>query len=395
MIRHVVRLVLRRARANALVAVEILCCFIVVFVVAALGLYYLDNQRLPLGFDRRGVVDVEVDMKTGTDDEWTPEQVATFALLFKELRNLPDVVAVAGAMTAPYDQSTYAGDWTVEGRAVQMEFDEVTVGFGDVLQAELAGGRWFEEADAALGWRPVVLTRSLAREFFGDVEPLGRRLPGQETEDLRVVGVIDQFRKGGELSAPVNRVFYYKGIGDVRNRPPRHLLVRLRPGTPAGFEQEVVRRMLAVAPNWSFDARTLEQARSTARAFALVPLALAALVASFLLLMVALGLIGVLWQNVTRRTREFGLRRAVGASAAAVRGQLLLELVVLTVLATAAGVVMVVQIPLLGWLPVPGHVYAGAVLVAFAMVNGLTLAAGLYPATLATAVEPAAALHHD
>ena len=57
----------------------------------------------------------------------------------------------------------------------------------------------------------------------------------------------------------------------------------------------------------------------------LVPLALGATIAGFLMLMVALGLIGVLWQNVTRRTREIGLRRAAGASHGDIRRQVIME----------------------------------------------------------------------
>ena len=60
-------------------------------------------------------------------------------------------------------------------------------------------------------------------------------------------------------------------------------------------------------------------------------------VAGFLMLMVALGLTGVLWQNVTQRTREIGLRRAKGATARRIHRQILGELLVMTTLALAAG----------------------------------------------------------
>ena len=68
------------------------------------------------------------------------------------------------------------------------------------------------------------------------------------------------------------------------------------------------------------------------------PLIAAGVIAGFLLLMVAMGLTGVLWQTVTQRTREIGLRRAKGATAGDIRTQILGELVVMTSIAVLAGV---------------------------------------------------------
>ena len=66
---------------------------------------------------------------------------------------------------------------------------------------------------------------------------------------------------------------------------------------------------------------TIEHLRERSCSDYLTPLSVLAVVAGFLLLMVALGLSGVLWQNVTQRMREFGLRRAAGASGGAVGGR--------------------------------------------------------------------------
>ena len=77
--------------------------------------------------------------------------------------------------------------------------------------------------------------------------------------------------------------------------------------------------------------------------------------------MVALGLTGVVWQSVTQRIREFGLRRAKGATIANVRRQVLVEMVIMTSIALLAGVVLVAQLPLLPLPPdlrvVPARVF--------------------------------------
>ena len=90
----------------------------------------------------------------------------------------------------------------------------------------------------------------------------------------------------------------------------------------------------------------------------MAPLVAVGLVAGFLMLMVALGLLGVLWQNVTQRTREMGLRRAKGAAKVDVQRQILGEIGVMTTLALLAGVLVAIQFPLLDIIYfVEPHVY--------------------------------------
>ena len=116
----------------------------------------------------------------------------------------------------------------------------------------------------------------------------------------------------------------------------------------------------------------------------------------FLLLMVVLGLVGVLWQNVTQRTQEIGLRRAKGATARRIQQQILGEVVVMTTFAVAAGTLVVVQLPLLdalGFLS-PG-VMAASLVISAAAIYVLTSVCGFYPARLATRVQPAEALHYE
>jgi putative ABC transport system permease protein len=108
---------------------------------------------------------------------------------------------------------------------------------------------------------------------------------------------------------------------------------------------------------------------------------------------------GVLWQNVTRRTREFGLRRAHGATARAISRQIVAEFLVLTTFAVLAGVVLLAQIPLLPFPPdltlVPRSVFLFGTVLAVAAMYGVTALCAWYPSRLATRVPPAEALHYE
>ena len=114
------------------------------------------------------------------------------------------------------------------------------------------------------------------------------------------------------------------------------------------------------------------------------------------MLMVALGLTGRLWQSVTQRTKEIGLRRAKGATAKRIYKQILGELLVITTFGLLIGVLVVIQFPLLDFLGfATKQVYAYSLLISLALIYALTIICGLYPSRLATKVQPAEALHYE
>jgi putative ABC transport system permease protein len=172
------------------------------------------------------------------------------------------------------------------------------------------------------------------------------------------------------------------------------LTLRVKPGTPADVEEKLVRTLQNVAPDWTFDVRSVASRREEAIRKALAPIALVTILAVFLLLMVALGLTGVVWQSVTTRIQEFGLRRAKGATAGHIRRQVIMELVLLTSLAVILGAVIVVQIPGLAPLA-PPSVRVGSVAAAVVVIYLLTLLCAWYPSRLATRIQPADALHYE
>jgi putative ABC transport system permease protein len=105
------------------------------------------------------------------------------------------------------------------------------------------------------------------------------------------------------------------------------------------------------------------------------------------------------WQSVTQRIREFGLRRAKGATIPNVRAQVLTEIVLMTTLALVVGVTLLAQLPLLPLPPdlrvaSPG-VFVSSIAISVMAIYLLTLACGWQPSRLATRIQPAEALHYE
>lgn len=208
--------------------------------------------------------------------------------------------------------------------------------------------------------------------------------------------MVDDFRKAGELSGAGPFFIARQRPTDSDFRPLRNLVLEMAPGTPAAYEQVVLDRLGAVAPDWTFAVQPLAAMRETSFRLRLAPLAVGAVITLFLLAMVALGLVGVLWQNVVQRTRELGLRRAAGATRGDVRRQISMELLLLTSLALGLGTLLLAQLPVLDLLPaLGGGVFAAGLLLAVALMYALVLAAALYPSWLASRVQPAEALRWE
>ena len=146
------------------------------------------------------------------------------------------------------------------------------------------------------------------------------------------------------------------------------------------------------------DVGSLAELRELNRQNRLPLLTFIAVISGLMILMVALGLTGMMWQNVRRRTREIGIRRAGGAPGGRIYVQFLGEPAVLVIVAIALGCVVILQFGLLDmvlWSRVPAWVAACGVGATALVLFLVVMLCGLYPSWLAARVRPAQALHHD
>lgn len=422
MIRHLLRLVWNRKRSNLLVAIEILLSFIVLTAVMTLVVFYVTNYQKPLGFDVEGIWTVTIEMNemgrssivrqtdgsetAAAPDERTrarQERLARISQLMLMIRDMPDVEAVAGAAIVPYSGNTWSSAIEVGGREYRYGGNAATDDFARAMGLQVTRGRWFSKEDDGAGWQPAVVNERLAREMFPDKDPVGQFvseqvLAGTPSSRMRIVGVIADFRKDGEYAAPENFMFNRARLDDGTDEREsvRELVIRVRPGTTAAFEEQAVALLRAAAPDWTFQAEPLPKSRETALRIWLAPVSAAGVVSVFLLLMVAMGLTGVLWLHITQRTREIGLRRAKGATILNIQAQLVGEVVLLTTFAVLVGVAIVIQFPILRIFDfVSPFVYVVSISVSLVLIYLLTMACAWAPGRLASSVEPAEALRYE
>jgi len=408
MIKHLCKLVWNRKRINFLVTLEIFFSFLVVFAVIVFAVYYTDNYRRPLGFDYQNVWYVGVERRAGSGDKDLPQQLETSRRLLAALREFGEIESAAGDYTAPYSRGnwTSAHDYKKTGKTIYFGCNAVTDDLKDVLGLRMVSGRWFGKEDDGASYKPVVINRKLARDLFGDEDPVGKDISdptAKEKVEQRVVGLIDDFRKNGEFAELSGYAIYRNDLtfkpdarGNIQGEPPRSLLIKVRPGTTAAFEEKLLARMQTEAKDWSFNIKPLVEMRASVFQEYLVPMAAFGLVAGFLLIMVGLGLTGVLWLNVTQRTKEMGLRRAKGATRRRIYKQILGELFIVTTIGLLVGTLVVVQFPLLNLMGFASpEVYTASIFISLGLIYLLTTVCGLYPSLLATRIHPAEALHYE
>lgn len=401
MIKHLLKLVWNRKRENLLVTFEIFVCFLVLFATVVMIGYYVNNYRQPIGFEYEDVWSISTSISTRVDLD-NSEQMGKYASAFyTALKNMSEIESVAVIRQAPYSFSGSRRSVEYKGKKLSTICNEASDELAHVLNLRLVRGRWFSPADDGLAWEPVVINQKLATELFGSEDPLEKDISEKgdaasstpARREQRVVGIINDFRKDGEMSAPETYLFTRTTPGQSRGL---YFLIKIRPGTPRAFAETVLRRLHAINPDWDFEVDPLTQLRETRLGYQLAPMAAAAIVVSFLMVMVALGLIGVVWQSVSQRTGEIGLRRACGAPAGSIHLQVLGELLVICSVGLGLGTLLVIQLPLLdliGFLTTEVYIYS--LIASLALIYGLTLACGIYPSRLATRVQPVEALRWE
>jgi hypothetical protein len=317
--------------------------------------------------------------------------------LLDEVAALPGVQAVAYVGQTPLGESMMFAPIRLPGQradeAVFADLDQVTPEFFSLLEIPLVRGRAFTPAESAAAaaeapTRPVIVSASTARNLWGDADPIGRTLLGEETT-LQVVGVAADAQLGSLGRVPAYYVYEPRRAGGV-------LLVKSRAdfAAIAGGIRALVQ---ARDPELAFRVLPLEAHVAWWRGAAGLVTTLGGALGAVALLLAAVGIYGVVSYAVARRYREIGIRIALGAGARQVLGMVVRQTMRPVAIGAAVGVAVAVGLSrvlsgvLFGVSPTDPLGFAAAGLV----VLGVGLAAAVWAARPATRADPTAALRYE
>ena len=305
---------------------------------------FLRLQAVEPGFETSNVLTMRLTLAW---ERHTEESIqAFFRDLADGIRGIPGVTAVGVASQFPPGVFSRSSFW-IEGRAQDDEENLpsafttlVAPGTLETLGVRVLAGRVFDERDAANAPPVAVINDAAARRYFPGEDPLGRRLklggPDEENPWFEVIGVVGDTRNRGLDAASEPELFasteQLPGAGNQF-----FILVRTR-GDPLGMLGAVREQVRALDPAQPVYAiRTVEQAFSQAAAPRRISTLALTIFALFALGLAGVGIYGVVSYAVTQRTREIGLRIALGAERAAVRRMVVRQALVPVVLGGAAG----------------------------------------------------------
>lgn len=391
MLKHLFILIWNRKRVNALLVAEIFLAFVVLFVVGSLLVYRWQNYRAPLGFAYEQVWAVDLD--PGVQPKVA--RYATQQQIIQRIKSLPGVRAVTrSSSNTPFTDSHNSSTIERPGEKIfrpasnMYNLDDAA---GDVLSLPIEEGRWFDRRDE--GAPVVVISHDLKEMLFPNETAVGKLVVSNGKK--RIVGVTASYRADGDFADPKQAIFLRNGLQDTTFKHLETLLVRVQPSAGAALEKQISSDIRAIGPSWSSNITSLAEAREKQMKEVLMPLVALIITCVFLIVNVALGLFGVLWQTINQRRSEIGLRRAIGASAGGISGQIVGEILVVATFGLGLGLLVAVQFPLLGVLGVRVGVYGTAMGLAAGLVYVLTVVCALYPSRLAAGIRPAVALREE
>jgi putative ABC transport system permease protein len=387
---------------DLLVVAETAVSFVLLVGAGLLGRSFLRLQEVRLGFDPSHVLTAGFSLprnQYSRPEQWT----AFYTQLVSRLKARPGVEAVAASLPLPLYGGGLNFGFQIEGRAPEREgtdqtanYTALTPDYFRVLRVPLVQGRLLNESDAAGSARVCLISSAFAKRHFPGENPVGRRLVFgfKESVPREIVGVVGDVKRDG-LAAPSKPEMYVPFVQDPWWAAYLGLRTSGDPAALSGILRDEVR---ALAPTLPVEAvQPMTQIVRDSVAQPRFQTTLIGLFAAAALGLAVIGIYGVLSYSVGRRTREVGIRLALGASPGDVLRLILRQGLALTGVGLAAGLfgALLLTRSLSGLLFDVGRLdvatYASVVLVLLAA----GLAACWFPARRAVRVDPVRALRYE
>lgn len=368
------------------------------------------SQNAPLGFDPNGILTMTLSLPQARYDS-DEKAVSFYAQLIQRVEALPGVVAASIGENVPFDDTEWDSSFHITGtppsppgEEPSAEVNVISSDYFKVLKMPVLRGRIFGPEERPKQPRSVIIDDTFAARYFPNQDPIGQHLDDNQTNDekpppLTIVGVVPHVRSevaGEEFDRLKLPQMYFCAAQFARYE--NSLLVRVRSGDPASLAPAILREVQNIDPDQPVaNVSTMEKNISQSLATRRLTMTLLGAFAALALVLASVGLYGVMALSVTQRTREFGIRLALGAPREDVfrlalgRGLLLVGIGLALGLLGALGAGRA----LASLLYETGSLDPAALFTAIVALALVALLACWFPARRATRVDPIVALRYE
>jgi putative ABC transport system permease protein len=405
----------RRQRARFVLVVAQVALAVVLLAAAGLTLKSFERaERVPLGFNPRNVLGMSIALPVARYQ--TPDKVTRFSdQLIEKVKTLPGVTAAAFCSNAPFSPNEWDSSFHITGtpadppgREPVSEMSIVSPDYFRVLETSVIRGRSFNSQDLSGRQLVMIIDETAAQRFFPGEDPIGKQIddpvtilePDQTGPPITIIGVVAHTRHsapGERMDARNLSMMYFAAAQFPRNE--QRLLVRVSPGhDPHALVNGIRREITALDPQQAVsDIGTMEENIADSLASRRLSTSLFGVFAAVALALASIGLYGVMALTVTQRTRELGIRVALGANRARVFRLVLGQGFILVGIGLATGLLLAaltgraltsILYNVSTW-DLTGFLSAAVLLV------GVALIACCVPARRATRVDPIIALRTE
>jgi predicted permease len=394
----------QRLLRNLLVITEIALSLVLLICAGLLIRSFVRVQQVDPGFAPHNVLSMRMSL-VGPAYSDEVSRVSFYQRMWERIRRLPGVEAAGGVSTLPLTGGIGWGSIAIEGydsssgqSMIQADGRSASVGYFEAMKIPLISGRFFTEQDTKESPRVVIVDENMARTYWPNGDPIGKRLKFGRAESknpwMTIVGVVatvKHYALDTDSRVALYTPHLQSGAGSLS------VVVRAT-ADPVGLAPAITREARSIDPNLPiYDVKTMEQWLSESlarRRFAMLMLGLFSVVA---MLLAAVGVYGVMSYTVAQRTREIGVRVALGAQTRDVlrlvvrQGMSLAGIGVGVGLVAAIGATRLMTGLLFGVRATDPITFVAIAL----LIATVALAACLLPARRATQVDPLVALRAE